>query len=386
MIKSPYKSDQILKELEEYGKAQIYTFDMARQNIVEQLVDLYHTVVSFSAAHIFLHSFSIIDPILLSALPVPAKYRINFGDHHCWSGVSCTDYTIEFQNYGATLSCLCRGVSKEKIIMQPYYPVEDTVPFCGLPEVDESKIIIFSGGSSYKIKDKEMTFFKLLLRLLDENPQAVVFFACRDDDELFMNFIEKNKLQNRFFLIGYRSDLKAIFERIDIYLDTYPFGGALMIQYAARNRRPTLRLSKTAKDPGYFEYNDNGILYCYRYGNMDDLCAEAKNLIQNEQHRKNVGEFLKKTLLSEDEFNRSILKMITEKKTDYKFTEVPCNYELFRRDFQKQSLNKEASAIIAGLLYSLYSFRYLLKFPYMIVFHGTILKILEKLREKLGKN
>jgi len=366
MIKSPCKSDQILRELEEYGKAQVYIFDMARQNIVEQLVDLYHTVVSFSAAHIFLHSFSIIDPILLSALPVPAKYRINFGDHHCWSGVSCTNYMIEFHNWGATLSYQIKGVSKERIIVQPYYPIEDNVPFCGLPEVDEHKVIIFSGGASYKIKDKEMTFLKLVLRLLDENPRAVIFYASRDDDQLFKEFIVKNQLQERFFLIGYRSDLKAVFERIDIYLNTYPMGGALMAQYAKKNGRPELCL---------IDYKRN----------IDDLCTEAKKLIQDEQHRKNVGAVLKKEILTENDFNHSISKIISEKKTDYKFTEISRDFESYRRNLQQQSFNKDSSAKIAGFLYSLYSFKYLLRFPYMIVFHGTIFKILEKAWGKLYK-
>ena len=383
IIGGRYKYTQIVRELEEYGKAKIFIFDTEGDNNLEQLMDLYHAVVSFNAANIFTHSFSVIDPVLLKALPVPTKYRINLGDHHTWSGVSATDYIIEFRNWGATLSYQRRGISKEKIIMQPYYPVEDNVSFCGLPVVDENKVIIFSGGASYKIKDKDMTFLKLILRLLDENPQAVVFFACRDDDKLLKKFIMKNKLHDRFFLTGYRADLKAVFERIDIYLNTYPTGGGLMIQYAMKNRRPILNLKKDTID--YFEYDDNGIRYCNEYENIDDLCREAKILIQNKRHRENVGLALAKEILSETEFNHSVSKIISKKKTDYNFTEISFDYEFFRKNFQNQSFNKDASAQIAGLLYSIYSYKYLLKFPYPIVFYGTVMKLREKVWEKLYK-
>ena len=384
IIEGRYKSEQILRELEEYGKAQIYRFDPAGQDILESLLDLYHTVVSFHPANIFTHSFSIIDSVLLKAFSGPTRYRIDYTDHLIWYGASSTDYIIEFRNWGATLSYQHKGISKERIVMQPFYPIENDMPFCGLPMVDDHKVIIFSGGATYKIMDKEMTFLKLLLRILKENPQAVVFFACRDDDRLLKKFIVKNQLQSRFFLIGYRSDLKSVYERIDIYLDTYPIGGGLMVQYAARNGRPVLTL-KADNTLDYFEYDDNGIRYCTEYENMDDLCNSAKKLIENERHRKNIGSVLEKKMMSETEFNQSISKMMSEKKTDYPFTEISFDYEVYRRTNLKQFLQKEASARTAGILYSLYSYKSLIKFPYLIVFYGTVIKILEKLTS-LKKN
>ena len=375
------KPDQILRELKEYGKAQIYIFGQNGKDILEQIVDLHHTIVSFQPANIFTHSFSVIDAIVLKALHVPVKYQISFADIDYWCSTSSTDYLIEFYNWGATLSCKYRGVPKDKILMQPYYPIELSAPFCGLPVVDENKVVIFSGGTSNKIKDQESTFFKLVLRLLDENPLAVVFYADRDNAPFIKEFIEKNKLQSRFFLIGYRSDLKSVFERIDIYLDTYPVGGGLMVQYAAVNRRPVLNLKSPATLLDYFEYDDNGIRYCSEYENIDDLCREAKILIENESHRKNVGSILEKKIISETEFNHAISRIITDKKTDYNFTEISFDYESFRKNLHKQLFYKRQIRSLVGNLYSHYSYKYLIKFPYIIVFYGTFLKILKKFEE-----
>ncbi|MDR2886854.1 MAG: hypothetical protein LBV26_02455 [Bacteroidales bacterium] len=384
IIEGRYKSTQILKELEEYGKARIYTFE-AKQNITEQLTDLYQTVVAFNAASIFTHSLSVIDCILLKALPVPAKYRINFGDHVYWNGSSCTDYIIEFRNWGATLSCRYRDVAKEKIIIQPFYPIEDSnAPFCGLPAVDENRVVIFSGGASYKIKNREQTFFRLLLRLFDENPQATVFFACRDDDRLLKKFIDDNKLHQRFFLIGYRSDLKAVLERTDIYLDTYPTGGGLMVLYAAVNGLPVLSL-KTDNTLDCIEYDDNGIRYCSEYKNIDDLCREANMLIQNENHRKLIGSVLKNKTLTETRFNHSVAKIISGQTTGNTFSEITYNYEALRKNYQKQFFNRAAYEMAAGFLYALYSYKYLIKFPYPIVYYGTVLKIFSKLTSIISK-
>jgi len=115
---------------------------------------------------------------------------------------------------------------------------------------------------------------------------------------------------------------------------------------------------------------------------MDDLCNSAKELIRNEHHRKNVGSILEKKIPSETEFNHAISKIISEKKTDYNFTETSFDYESFRKNLHKQLFEKRQIRSLVGNLYSLYSFKYLIKFPYFIVFYGTILKIFKKF-EKL---
>ena len=52
--------------------------------------------------------------------------------------------------------------------------------------------------------------------------------------------IEKYDLRNRFIVLEWRDDIYHIFKHCDYYLDTYPASGGLMVQYAARLRKPII--------------------------------------------------------------------------------------------------------------------------------------------------
>src|SRR5690606_5562315 len=41
-----------------------------------------------------------------------------------------------------------------------------------------------------------------------------------------------------------RKDIAQVFERIDIYFNTYPYGGGLMLQYAVQSGKPPISLWK----------------------------------------------------------------------------------------------------------------------------------------------
>ncbi|MDR2410207.1 MAG: hypothetical protein LBE13_19145 [Bacteroidales bacterium] len=382
--------NQIKEELKEYKKSNILII-YSNFKIEQQTRLLHEEICKFRPSKIFLHSFSILDAVAIRNISTPLKYRINLGDHHCWSGSSCTDYIIDFRNWGYTLSHTYRQCSKDKIIIQPYYPIVDGNSFEGFPKLAAGKILIFSGGASYKIIDKDLTFFTIILRLLNENPQAIILFACRGNDTILRNFIKKHKLENRLLLTGYRKDINEVLKHVDIYLNTYPLGGGLMVQYAAINGCPILNY-KATQDIGtdtieYCEYNSLHYSYTYRtaYDDIDLFSEAAKNIIENGDYRKEVGKFLKGTVISEQSFNESVKQIFENSKTNLSPCEFNADFERFRSNLSKQSF-ENASSILASVLHKLFPFSFIVRFPYSIVWKGIVVIILRKLNKYIRIN
>lgn len=50
------------------------------------------------------------------AFPNVRKYLINLTDHAFWLGTSCTDYLVEFRNYGINVSRSKRGLPLSAIL------------------------------------------------------------------------------------------------------------------------------------------------------------------------------------------------------------------------------------------------------------------------------
>ena len=76
--------------------------------------------------------------------------------------------------------------------------------------------------------------------LVAANSTLIVYFANIGESEFIVEFLEKHELENQIKLIGNRKDLDFIFSKIDIYINTFPYGGGLMMYYAAKYQKPII--------------------------------------------------------------------------------------------------------------------------------------------------
>jgi hypothetical protein len=386
VIGSANQCTDILKELNSYSNSKVVIISGKGNNLKEQILLIKMEIENFKAFKIFSHSFSVLGPIALKLLKTPLKYIINFGDHHCWSGTTSADYIIDFRNWGYSLSSGIRKFNKEKIIIQPYYPISDKNHFQGFPKLTKGKVIIFTGGANYKFEDENMTFFKILLRILNDNTEAIVLFACRGDGSIIREFIKKNELVNRLFLIDYRKDLSEVFKHIDIYLSTYPTGGGLMPQYAAINGRPILEYNNEENlNHGTIEYHDFtnlGHSYSTKYVDLELFYKEANRLIRDKDYRECIGSILKQFVISEDKFNKSVKEIYLYNRNLLKPENIDFDYESQRSEFSLVSFSKKLD-FLSRLLYRDFSIKYLFKFPYKIVVQSSILALYSFIVKKL---
>jgi hypothetical protein len=295
-------------ELSEFAKAQ-FVYDSILLSNSDKL--LIHTKPDSISANVAFYAIS--SKIM--------RYKINITDHTFWVGAGCLDYSFEFRPFGCTLSALERGVSKDHIFYMPFYPIMNKKQFDGYPKEADGNVVLFSGGAYYKIYDKDDTYFRIVKSILDNCPNVILLYAGIGDSQKMKLKIAEYNMQNRFILLGQRSDITEVFEHCDIYLNTYPFGGGLMSQYAAQLGKPivnyytpdTAKVEEFVCQRSFIELSDSSI---------EGLTARVKDLSESEEARKSLGQRIKACVITPDVFNDKFKSCIETKKNQMPYVDT----------------------------------------------------------------
>lgn len=210
------------------------------------------------------------------------RYFINLTDHAWWLGRNCIDTNLEFRQFGLVLSTQVRGIEKKKEALLPYYPVSqlsnESIDNL-LPEGLQGKFVIVTGGIFYKYLDADFTLLHIVQRILKENENAVLLMVGTGKaGELYKRKLEEKGLHNRIYLMDSTPYLLSVFRHAHLYLNSYPLGGSLMTQVAAKQGLPVVAYSKKG-----LEYNDSSDI-CYSdafemYTDKNDFCNFVHTLI-----------------------------------------------------------------------------------------------------------
>lgn len=245
------------------------------------------------------------------------RYQINLTDHAFWLGVNAFDYCLEFRNYGACVSHQYRGIALEKLLYQPFYPViNKKILFQGFPfEKKDGDFVLFSGGFLYKTIDDDLIYYQIVEYLLLKYPKIIFWYAgYGSEKELDPLRNLYAKFPERVFYTTERKDLFQILEHVDMYINTYPVGGGLMIQYSAMAGKPPFSFSITG--------NSCDLLF-----NMDELRVEATDIdqfvrfideyINGRFYKGRYIENLKASVITENEFIGNLRRIMTTGRSAY---------------------------------------------------------------------
>ncbi len=252
------------------------------------------------------------------------RYRINFVDHAYWlGGTRAIDYCIEFRNLGSLLSGCYRGIPKEHLIMLPYYPyIDQEKVFEGFPfPVEEKDFIIFSGGTLYKTYDgEENLYYKMVEFCLSEFGHTKFWYAGRGEDR---HTVELKRLQEKYPGRVYwseegRDDLFQVLQHVDLYLNTYPVGGGLMLQYAAAAGRIPLIYYRTIESRTSTLVNQDKL--GIEFNQLEDWKDEVRKIITDESYRKRKEQRVLENAIDADIFEKNLMRVLKEQKTEYEVT------------------------------------------------------------------
>lgn len=333
---NPVEAKILLNEIESFPKAEIFILDSSISK-ERQIKSVYQKLENYKPqkALLYLTPWDVVALTSFNASTQITKYQINLTDHAFWLGAKCIDYSLEFREFGCTISEQKRGIHKDKLLLQPFYPIIIPSKFMGLPkEVTSEKVIIFSGGAYYKIYGDNDRFFYILKQILDENPTAIILFAGWGDDKPIKRFILKNKVENRLLLLGFRRDINELVEACDIYLGTYPMSGGLMSQYAAVNGKPIISYTSPSRPGEYIES-----IVCHNiktkitltYSNLDDFFVNVKKMIDDKDHRKHYSDILKEAVILPNEFNASLYQLVTTNINNRIINKQVIDYEILKK-------------------------------------------------------
>lgn len=322
---------QTLKEIQSYKKATFFSFDKQYNN-QQKILKIRDFIINYKPQFYLMHimPWDVVAMSICSVLKPSIKFNINATDHAYWLGASLIDYSIEFRNYGCTISTLFRGLRADQIKILPYYPILNETKFLGFPKTNiKNPVKIFSGGSLYKITGENSLFLKIIKTLITQNPSAIIYFATGGDKSYFSKFIKKHNLENRVFLLNNRNDINEVFKNCDIYLCTYPIGGGLMSQYASINAIPILSYS----DPKYVLNNIEDIIgYNKKIKNitknsLTEFYKYAEQLCNQPEFRISEGNIFLNSVISSNEFNNQFNSLIIKKDIESEFKQLEIKNE-----------------------------------------------------------
>lgn len=244
-------------------------------------------IADWHASKAFIHigPYDILPIMLFSQYAgVLHRYFINLTDHAWWLGRNCIDTNLEFRQFGLALSTQVRGIDKLKETLLPFYPVSELNNETNddlLPKGLEGRFVIVTGGSFYKYLDADFTLLKIVQRILKENENAVLLMVGTGKaGELYKRKSEDRGMKNRIYLMDSTPYLLTIFNHSHLYLNSYPIGGSLMAQIAAKQGLPVVAYSKMGMD-----FNDSSDI-CYSdafvmHMDKDDFCNFVHTLISD---------------------------------------------------------------------------------------------------------
>lgn len=318
VTEQPLKSSRhfsLYKELQSYSNITILEVPTNLKGN-EKLQYVYDQIVKYNPSKLYLH-LSPYDPFFSAvsyALPCEIiKYYIDYTDHSLALGIGSADYIFEFRNKGCSASVKYRGIDKERVLLHPFYPIIDKEPFGGFPEICKGKIIILSGGSYWKIIDKDDTYLNLASQILKKHKNAVILFPGGGEKHYINKRLAEYKIEDRFILMPWRKDICQLFEKCDIYFNTYPNSGGLMAQYAAHYSKPILSYQPIENGPNPVETLVCQIKYIQisQYG-ISDFMSEADKLIEDYEYRMLKGSQINSCVFGQRNFEKSFVEMSTK--------------------------------------------------------------------------
>ena len=339
-------SQGVFNELRSYKNAQINNVPRKLKGI-RRAQYIYDTILEFKASRVFMHLMPDAAETIIAMQALPksiVRYQINLTDHAFWLGATALDYSFEFRAKGMKASKDFRKIDESRLLLCPYYPIIENIPFEGFPILQNKETIyMFSGGSAYKFIDEDKTFAHIIKRILYENPNAIWIHAGKSKavEEMCKDVMDESLL-SRILFIGDRKDIAEVFRHIDIYVSSYPMGGGLMSLYAAYYEKPIIGIEG---DQAVLD-EIVGQLHPIKIASesIDDLCNEAHKLITNREYRLSKAKLIHECVIDENKFN-SIFNDLYNKHKNVLPYDLNVDVELFDMDKKLSYENRTGECI-----------------------------------------
>ena len=288
-----------------------------KKSILNMIAQLDAIVGEFLPQKFFFYSFpdDVVATTLLYAYEgIITRYQINLTDHAFWLGAGCCDICINFRSYGAIISKEYRGISEEKNVIIPFYPiVHRERAFQGFPfEVKSGQKIMFSGGALYKTQSEDNRYYIMVDHILSKYQNVIFWYAGTNGDDTKLKEILE-RYPDRAFHTEERTDLFQVLEHCNVYLSTYPMCGGLMFQYAAMAGIVPVTLKHgNISDDFLIDQESLNV----EFSSEDELFDEIDKLLLDSEYAEKRREIMQKSVISPNVFELELQKCIEGQNSD----------------------------------------------------------------------
>ena len=247
------------------------------------------------------------------------RIQIDLTDHAFWIGVKAVDYCTESRTLGASNAIFHRGILKKFILKMDVCPyINSDVDPKSLPFDIEREKYVFSGGALYKtLGDEKLYFYRVIEHILKKYEEIKFLFAGNGDDTEIKKIVQK--YPNRMFFIKERSDFIRMFHNCLFFLNTYPMFGGLMMRYAAMVGKIPLTLKHNSDHEDILcDQKKRGI----EFDSYEELIDEVDKLIEDPDYRTKKEKGLIGSVITEDEYRKTIKLIIEEGRTEESFGDI----------------------------------------------------------------
>lgn len=323
--------DTLARIMDIVGKDRHKLMFVPKGNVLEQYQQISKLIVEWGGIANFLYTTpnDVVGIATFENLPPGLKrYQVNLTDHAYWLGTNAFDICIEFRDFGAYISHALRHIPKEKLKMLPYYPtVNRNARFKGFPfDKQPGQKVMFSGGSIYKTQDKEGTFYQIVAELLTANDNLLFWYAGNKKIAEFSAL--ERKFGERVVFTAERDDLYQVLENVDIYLNTYPVSGALMLQYAALAGKIPFTLVHDEDVYGVLLKAENVF-----YWSKKELIDSINRYLLDNDYRDSLEKGMNGAVISQNEFCRNLQRLIVKENTNFEIKWKYVDVETFKNTY-----------------------------------------------------
>ena len=326
----PIKSD-MLEEVKKVCKdyyifSSRKVFDLKGKYLANEIRRI---ILKYRPANIIMHqeATGALAMTLMYSLAGITRYKIIPGDHHFYLGYDCFDYFLDFRPFGWSTSHYERRLPIDKIINNTYYPIiNDNLDFQGFPSDTDGKVIVLSGGASYKFEGSNV-FYELLEHILTID--GVVFVFMGKPTSKLVEMKNDSRYANKIFFLGYRKDFSQVLKKIHILFNSYPFSGGLFCQTAAYYQKPIIAYSK---DSLRSENCVEDILGLASNGSqitttsIESFKKQVEKLIEDHNYYIEKGNECKKMLVTKEYFDNRLDRILRGE-----CEHIPYNFEYVDR-------------------------------------------------------
>jgi len=340
------KSNHIINEIE---SSDVVTYCPIPSGLtsVERIQFICKAVSEFNPKVAFVHTATddVEGIIAWYGLKYSERFFVESIDHTFWIGAKGFDYYILFRDYGFNVANDYRNIPEEKLLIQMYYPIYDEGEYEGIPEDDNNKVKLISGGRLIKTYSSDDGFFHIVRRILESNPNSIFYYVGggyvgeKGQTAHIRSLIAKYNLEKRYILLGFRHDIAPLLEHMDIYIGTWPMCGGLMTQMAARAELPIIQYSKDGMGSSADDFlkKIEGRPQIVYNNDEDGFYNKVSILVNDIGLREKEGKALKKCVIDPIDFSSSLRKLVIEKKN----TIVPTRYSVDIKQWRDNRIETE---------------------------------------------